>query len=185
MRHPTRKAGIWRAVLALVSSTLVTALWLWGFYLYVHPPPAQQALGSLLGGPVRILPPVYLAPFYAIARAIPDKLTGSTAGVAAIFLFSLLPWILTINWRRRLGRPIAAILLLLCLLSVAMLTIAGWRLPDEPLFGNDPGLILLDEGVKTWLWLSRVAAAYFFAYVLLIAPLLGREDRREVVRTFD
>lgn len=43
--------------------------------------------------PEHIAPLWYFAPFYAILRAIPDKLTGVLAMGGAIFLLFLLPWL--------------------------------------------------------------------------------------------
>lgn len=43
--------------------------------------------------PLHIAPPWYLAPYYAILRAIPNKLLGISLAVGAIVLLFLLPWL--------------------------------------------------------------------------------------------
>lgn len=43
--------------------------------------------------PLHISPPWYLAPYYSILRAIPNKLLGVSLAVGAIVLLFLLPWL--------------------------------------------------------------------------------------------
>ena len=51
--------------------------------------------------PAHIVPEWYYLPFYAILRAIPDKLMGVLALVASIVILAFLPWLDTSRCARR------------------------------------------------------------------------------------
>ncbi len=57
--------------------------------------------------PAHIVPEWYFLPFYAILRAIPDKLGGVLAMFAAIAVLAFLPWIDTSKVRSMSYRPVA------------------------------------------------------------------------------
>jgi ubiquinol-cytochrome c reductase cytochrome b subunit len=38
------------------------------------------------------------------------------------------------------------------------------------------GLILLDADINSFVWLSRLGTAYYFAYFLLVLPILGLRE---------
>ena len=56
--------------------------------------------------PAHIVPEWYFLPFYAILRAIPDKLGGVIAMFSSILALGLLPWLDTSKVRSCLFRPI-------------------------------------------------------------------------------
>src|SRR3984893_15198227 len=56
--------------------------------------------------PTHIVPEWYYLPFYAILRAIPNKLLGVVALVASIFVLTLLPWLDTSKVRSARYRPL-------------------------------------------------------------------------------
>jgi quinol-cytochrome oxidoreductase complex cytochrome b subunit len=56
--------------------------------------------------PAHIVPEWYFLPFYAILRAIPDKLGGVLAMFAAIVVLALVPWLDTSKVRSMSYRPI-------------------------------------------------------------------------------
>jgi len=60
--------------------------------------------------PAHIVPEWYFLPFYAILRAIPDKLGGVLAMFAAIAVLAFLPWLDTSKVRSMSYRPVARIL---------------------------------------------------------------------------
>jgi ubiquinol-cytochrome c reductase cytochrome b subunit len=60
--------------------------------------------------PLHIVPEWYFLPFYAILRAIPDKLGGVVAMGAAIVVLAFLPWIDTSKVKSMAYRPVAKIL---------------------------------------------------------------------------
>ena len=55
--------------------------------------PDNYIPGNPLVTPAHIVPEWYFLPFYAILRAIPDKLGGVIAMVSAIGILALLPWL--------------------------------------------------------------------------------------------
>jgi ubiquinol-cytochrome c reductase cytochrome b subunit len=57
--------------------------------------------------PAHIVPEWYFLPFYAILRAIPDKLGGVIAMAAAVLILAFLPWLDTSKVRAMAYRPIA------------------------------------------------------------------------------
>ena len=111
--------------------------------------------------PAHIVPEWYFLPFYAILRAVPDKLGGVVLMFASIAILFVLPWLDTSPVRSMRFRPLAK------------------RLPDRL------GRLLLRPGVlrrkagggAATSPISRVATAYYFLYFLVILPLLGRLER--------
>ena len=110
--------------------------------------------------PAHIVPEWYFLPFYAILRAIPDKLGGVIAMFSAIFVLFLLPWLDTSKVRSATFRPIYKKLFWLFLLNSLVL---GW-------VGSKPA-----EGI--YIIISRLATFYYFLHFLILLPLLGRFER--------
>ena len=110
--------------------------------------------------PAHIVPEWYFLPFYAILRAIPDKLGGVIAMFSAIFVLFLLPWLDTSKVRSATFRPIYKILFWIFLIDAIVL---GW-------VGSKPA-----EGV--YIIVSRIATFYYFLHFLILLPLLGKFER--------
>jgi len=110
--------------------------------------------------PAHIVPEWYFLPFYAILRAIPDKLGGVIAMFSAIFVLFLLPWLDTSKVRSATFRPIYKILFWIFLIDAIVL---GW-------VGSKPA-----EGI--YIIISRIATLYYFLHFLIILPLLGKFER--------
>ena len=106
--------------------------------------------------PAHIVPEWYFLPFYAILRAIPDKLGGVIAMFSAIFVLFLLPWLDTSKVRSASFRPLYRILFWIFLIDAIIL---GW-------IGSKPA-----EG--TYILIGRIATFYYFLHFLVIFPLLG------------
>ncbi len=106
--------------------------------------------------PAHIVPEWYFLPFYAILRAIPDKLGGVIAMVASIGLLALLPWLDTSKVRSCVFRPVWKWLTLGFVAAFFILMYVGAK----------PA-----EGV--YVWIARLATVYWFAYLLILAPLIG------------
>jgi ubiquinol-cytochrome c reductase cytochrome b/c1 subunit len=106
--------------------------------------------------PTHIVPEWYFLPFYAILRAIPDKLGGVIAMFGSILVLALVPWLDTSRVRSASYRPLYRqffwVLVVVCILL-------GWLGAKPP------------EGV--YVLLSRICTAYYFAHFLVILPLLG------------
>ena len=106
--------------------------------------------------PAHIVPEWYLLPFYAILRAIPDKLGGVIMMFSAIFVMFLLPWLDTSKVRSGRYRPLFRQFFILFVINCLFL---GY-------LGAQPA-----EGI--YVILARIATAYYFAHFLIILPVLG------------
>jgi len=106
--------------------------------------------------PAHIVPEWYLLPFYAILRAIPNKLLGVTAMFWSIFVLFFVPWLDTSPVRSARFRPIFRLFFWILVADCVLLTFAGGRPPEG-----------------TWLPLSRIGTAYYFLHFLMVLPLVG------------
>ena len=106
--------------------------------------------------PAEIVPEWYYLPFYAILRSIPNKLLGVCALFASIGVLAFLPWLDTSKVRSGRYRPLFKQFFWLFVASAIGL---GW-------LGTKP-----PEGM--YVILSRLLTLYYFAYFLVILPLLG------------
>ena len=122
--------------------------------------------GDPLVTPAHIVPEWYLLPFYAILRAVPDKLGGVLLMFGAIGVLFVLPWLDTSKVRSMRYRPLARWFFAFFVLACLGLGWAGAKNPDDPL----PGLGAI--GVD-FLLMGRVLTIYYFAYFLVILPVLG------------
>ena len=95
--------------------------------------------------PAHIVPEWYFLPFYAILRAIPDKLGGVLAMFGSIAALGLLPWLDTSKVRSCLFRPVWRICVLLFAINFFVLMYMGGK-PAE-------GIYVL---------ISRIGTAYWF-----------------------
>ena len=116
----------------------------------------ERVIGIHYITPAHIVPEWYFLPFYAILRAVPDKLGGVLMMFAAIGILLLLPWLDTSKVRSARFRPVFKIFYWVLVLDCVILLIAGGKPP---------------EGI--WLILGRVATAYYFIHFLLLLPLIG------------
>ena len=127
--------------------------------------------------PSHIVPEWYFLPFYAILRAIPDKLTGVIAMFGAIAMLFALPWLNTSKVKSMRYRPTMRLYFIFFLVACFVLGWCGAQLPDDPVI---PGLgktfTLVDSDVNSYVWLSRVMTLYYFAYFLVITPVLGLRE---------
>jgi len=106
--------------------------------------------------PAHIVPEWYFLPFYAILRAIPDKLGGVLAMVSAIFILFLLPWLDTSKVRSASFRPLYKKLFWLLVIDLIVLTWVG----GKPAAG-------------AYLLIGRIATVYYFVHFILIMPIVG------------
>jgi len=107
--------------------------------------------------PAHIVPNWYLASFYAILRAIPDKLGGVALMFAAILVLFFLPWLDRSKIRSCTFRPIYKWFMLLFFFDFFLLSYVGLK-PAE-------GLYLL---------VARIGLVYYFGFFLIITPFIHR-----------
>ena len=110
--------------------------------------------------PEHIVPEWYFLPFYAILRAIPDKLGGVLAMFGAIAVLFVLPWLDTSRVRSATFRPIYKWFMLVLVIDVVVLGFCG---------ANPPA--------GFWIPLSQLATVYYFFHFLILLPILGKIER--------
>jgi ubiquinol-cytochrome c reductase cytochrome b subunit len=74
-------------------------------------------------------------------------------------------------------RPTARWYFLIFVLAALILGWCGARLPDDPVIPSVTSFKLLDADLNSYVWLSRIATAYYFAYFVLILPILGLTEK--------
>ncbi|MBT5575059.1 cytochrome b N-terminal domain-containing protein [Alphaproteobacteria bacterium] len=106
--------------------------------------------------PAHIVPEWYFLPFYAILRAVPDKLGGVLAMFGAIAVLFVLPWLDRSPIRSGNFRPLFKIFFWVFVVDCVALGYLG-GMPAEGIY----------------VVLSRVATAWYFLHFLVILPLLS------------
>jgi ubiquinol-cytochrome c reductase cytochrome b/c1 subunit len=106
--------------------------------------------------PAHIVPEWYYLPFYAILRAVPDKLGGVIAMFASILILFALPWLDTSKVRSGNYRPLFKGFFWIFAAVCVGLGYLGSR-PAEGLY----------------VVFSQILTIYYFAHFLVILPLLG------------
>ena len=110
--------------------------------------------------PPHIVPEWYFLPFYAILRAVPDKLMGVIAMFAAILILFALPWLDSCKVRSGTFRPWFKIAFWLFVVDCFVLGYAGAKPAEEP-----------------WILVGRLASGYYFLHLLVILPLLSKFEK--------
>ncbi len=123
--------------------------------------------------PAHIVPEWYFLPFYAILRAIPDKLMGVLAMFGAIAMLFALPWLDTSKVRSMRYRPMAKMYFFIFVVVCVILGFCGARLPSDPVIPGLTTFELTGYDLNSFVWLSRVGTAYYFVFFLVLLPLLG------------
>ena len=135
--------------------------------------PVNYVPANPLVTPAHIVPEWYLLPFYAILRAVPDKLMGVILMFGAIAVIFLLPWLDTSKVRSMRYRPTARLYFFIFVFVALVLGYCGGQLPDDQVIPGVSGLMLIDADINSFVWLSRIATLYYFAYFMIILPVLG------------
>jgi len=159
---------------------IVLFLMLFAFFVFFMP----NALGhadnyipaNALVTPAHIVPEWYMLPFYAILRAVPDKFGGVVAMFASIGVLFILPWLDTSKVRSMRYRPTMRTFFIIFVVVAMILGWCGAQLPDAPVIGTFETFILIDGDLNSYLWLTRFATLYYFAFFLIIMPLVGLRE---------
>jgi ubiquinol-cytochrome c reductase cytochrome b subunit len=155
-------------------------LLLFGSFVFWYPDallsPDNSIPANPLVTPQHIVPEWYFLPFYAILRAVPNKLGGVIAMFSAIAVLFVLPWLDTSKVRSMRYRPQIRPYFFIFLLACLVLGWCGGHAPDDPIIPGLTGFQLLDSDINSYVWLSRISALYYFAYFLLVTPLLGLSE---------
>jgi quinol-cytochrome oxidoreductase complex cytochrome b subunit len=143
---------------------LVVFLIICGWFVFYEPNALLNPDNSIPANPgvtpAHIVPEWYLLPYYAILRAIPNKLLGALAMFSSLFVLFALPWLDTSSVRSARFRPIFRVGFWVLVTDCVVLTFAGAKPPEG-----------------AWLIASRFGAAYYFLHFLLVVPLTGLVER--------
>ncbi|WP_119389516.1 cytochrome b [Taklimakanibacter lacteus] len=142
------------------SFAIVVFLIFFGLFLFFSPNYLGHAINyqpaDPLVTPAHIVPEWYYLPFYAILRAIPDKLGGVVAMFGSILILFALPWLDTSKVRSGTYRPLYKVFFWFFVLTCIALGYLGSKPPEG-----------------AYVWWSRFFTIYYFVHFLVILPLLG------------
>jgi ubiquinol-cytochrome c reductase cytochrome b subunit len=130
--------------------------------LFLEAPNFEPA--NQLSTPEHIAPVWYFTPYYAILRAVPNKLAGASLMVAAVLLFAFLPWldrspVKSIRYRSRVwGFALMAFAVAFCGL----------------------GYLGLKPAEGTYVLMARILSCVYFAFFLGM-PLYTHNERTRPV----
>ena len=110
--------------------------------------------------PAHIVPEWYYLPFYAILRSIPNKLAGVIAMFSAIIVLAFLPWLDSAKTRSSKYRPLAKQFFWIFVVVCVLLGYLGAQPP---------------EGI--YVIAGRILTFCYFAYFLIVLPLLSRIEK--------
>jgi ubiquinol-cytochrome c reductase cytochrome b/c1 subunit len=140
--------------------SLVIFLILFAWFVFYHPNYMQHPDNSIeanpLATPAHIVPEWYLLPFYAILRAIPNKLLGVVMMFGSIAMLFLLPWLDTSRVKSANYRPLYRQFFWI---FVAVCIGLGWLGSQPP----EGGYVIA----------ARILTAWYFLHFLVVMPLLG------------
>ncbi len=118
--------------------------------------PDNYIPANALQTPAHIVPEWYFLPFYAILRAVPDKLGGVLAMFGAIAILFVLPWLDRSPIRSGRFRPLFKIFFWVLFLDCLVLGYIG-AMPAEGIY----------------VVIGRVATVWYFLHFLVILPVLS------------
>ena len=150
--HPyyTIKDGFALVLFAIVFAALV----FYGPNTLGHPDNYIPA--NPLQTPQHIVPEWYFLPFYAILRAIPNKLFGVAGLIGGIAILFFVPWLDTSRVRSTRYRPIYKWFFWAFVITCFVLGYLGSQPPEG-----------------AYLIFGRIFTAYYFLFFLVVMPVVG------------
>ncbi|TCS60914.1 cytochrome b [Varunaivibrio sulfuroxidans] len=140
------------------------------FFVFFYPnffgEPDNYIPANPMVTPPHIVPEWYFLPFYAILRAVPDKLGGVIVMFSGVLILFVLPWLDTSKVRSATFRPIYKQLFWIFVLDCILLGIVGSKPPDYAFFGLIKGVLV-----------GRAATIYYFFHFLVLMPLVGKLEK--------
>jgi ubiquinol-cytochrome c reductase cytochrome b subunit len=106
--------------------------------------------------PASIVPEWYLLPYYAILRSIPNKLLGVIAMFGSLLILIILPLVDVSRIRGNQFRPAMKLAFWFFVVDFFILMWIGSQHPETP-----------------YVEIGQVATAFYFAWFLIIVPLIG------------
>lgn len=143
---------------------IICFLIVYAIFVFFMPNALGEAVNYVPANPLvtpnEIVPEWYLLPFYAILRAVPDKLGGVLCMFGAIAVLFLVPWLDTSRVRSCTFRPIYKWFVFLLVIDVIVLGICGAHPPEG-----------------WYVPASQVGTIYYFFHFLILLPILGKIER--------
>ena len=143
---------------------LAVFLLVFGWFVFYEPSVLLNPDNSIPANPgvtpAEIVPEWYLLPYYAILKSIPNKLLGVSAMAGSILVLFVVPWLDMSPVRSARFRPVFRVFFWILMADCVLLTYAGGKPPEG-----------------TWLFLTRIGAAYYFLHFLVVLPLVGKFER--------
>jgi len=143
---------------------LAVFLLIYAFFVFYAPnsllSPDNYIPANPMQTPNHIVPEWYLLPYYAILRAVPNKLLGVIMAFGSIFLLFIVPWLDTSPVRSARFRPVYKWVFWLLVIDVIAL---GWVGANPP-----EGLVVT---------VGQIATLYYFVHFLILFPVIGKLER--------
>jgi len=143
---------------------VICFLIVYAIFVFFMPNALGEAVNYVPANPLvtpnEIVPEWYLLPFYAILRAVPDKLGGVLCMFGAIAILFVVPWLDTSRVRSCTFRPIYKWFMFVLVADVILLGICGAHPPEG-----------------WYVPASRVGTIYYFFHFLVLLPVLGKIER--------
>lgn len=154
----------WLAI--LVPLILITVFW----YPNALGHPDNYIRADALVTPKHIVPEWYFLPFYAILRAVPDKLWGVIAMFASIILLFFLPFLGKFKMKTLKFNKVGQFFFWCFVTDVFLLGWLGSCIAEQP-----------------YVIISQLASIFYFSYFLVITPVLSWAEKytarnRRIVR---
>lgn len=145
-----------------IAAFLLIYAWMMFFVPNYLGHPDNYIEANPLVTPPHIVPEWYFLPFYAILRAIPNKLLGVIALFLSILIAAALPWLDKSKVKSARYRPLFR---KFYWIFVAVCIGLGY-------LGAMPA-----EGV--YLWLARIFSLYYFLHFVIILPWISKNEKTE------
>jgi len=128
--------------------------------------PDNYIQANPLTTPAEIVPEWYLLPYYAMLRAIPDKLGGVIVMGSALFTLFFVPWLDTSKVRSCRFRPLMKQLFWLFVVDCILLGYCGSQPTDAAvdIIGFELPLV----------WLARLGTLFYFIFFWVLLPWVGK-----------
>jgi ubiquinol-cytochrome c reductase cytochrome b/c1 subunit len=143
---------------------LAVFLLIYAYFVFYAPNSLLAADNYIPANPMQtpnhIVPEWYLLPYYAILRAVPNKLLGVIMAFGSIFLLFIVPWLDTSPVRSARFRPVYKWVFWLLVIDVIAL---GWVGANPP-----EGLVVT---------VGQIATLYYFVHFLILFPVIGKLER--------
>lgn len=112
--------------------------------------------------PPHISPEWYLAPYFAILKAVPSRLGGLVIAASSLLILFAFPWLDRSPYHHARYRPMIHYHIVIFFLSFITLIAAG-----------------LHDMTTLWLWLSRIAIILYFFIPLCVFPWNAKKERKK------